>query len=55
MGRDMNMVSVGSQEYIIMQKEIEFEIAIQIHRNRTCRRRLLYIMECAKLLKKRNL
>jgi hypothetical protein len=51
----MNMVSAGSQEYIIMQKKIEFEIPIQIHRNRTCRCRLLYIMECAKLYKKKDL
>jgi hypothetical protein len=55
MKRDANIVGASSQEYITMQNNFEFEVAFQIHRNRTCCLRLLYTMECAKLLKEKNL
>jgi hypothetical protein len=51
----MNMVSVGSQKYIIMQKKFEFEIAIQIHRNRTCRRRYSILWNVLNYRKKKDL
>jgi hypothetical protein len=49
----VNIVGASNQEYIIMQKKIEFEVAFQIHQNRTCRHKLLFI--CVKLLKEKNL
>ncbi len=51
----MNIVGASSQEYIIMQKNFEFGIGIQIHKNRTCHYKLFYIMECVKLSKEKDL